>query len=308
MSRLDKQQFHKELSQLVVTYGYGGRLLAVNWTTLEEYFQINKRTLMRYVDFLAEKGLINKRRGYRCIIFILQDDKSVNLLDSKVTKVSSYSVQDDKKCHLTTTKVSSEAGRYNDIGVVGVVGDRREVYIGVRSNTDTKVYADYNKVYADSSAHNKKNEKDKLMAREPNQGPPIPKTGIKVSEIANEEHEFPYVKLATHISAIWYWAIERYKRHGIDMAFTGTTFGKMAVKYSQGVGKFLGKEWEKHEDYIDWYLTQSDKFTRVECKFNERYLSSLTCYNRWTEEPTDEGFVDDLEASRTTGRWIREDD
>jgi hypothetical protein len=294
---------------MIATYGCGPGVLAITWLTLEEYFQINKRTLMRYVDFLVENKVINKRRGYRCVIFTLQDDKSVNLLNSKVTKVSSYSIQDDKKCHLTQTEVSSEKkeeGSYNVIGVVGEVGNRsntdfRKVTLGVRSIVGVK--ENIGVVYM-----RPKKQKEVCMERKPKRAPPIPKEGIKVSEIVGEEHDFPYNKTAMHVSAIWYWAIQRYKKHKIDMAVTATTFRKLAQKYSQGVGKFLGKDWENHRKYIDWYLALNDNFVRKTCRYNENYMCSMTCYNKWENEPQEQGFFEPDDPERlTTGRWIREE-
>jgi hypothetical protein len=238
---------------------------------------------------------LGKKRGKYCVVLmsVLVSENCQNVR-SKSSNVRS------EQTDVRSQKIKE--GSYNVIGVIGEVGDR--------SNTDfRKVTLGVRKVYADTMRKpSKKTDEDCFMAREPNIGPPIPKDGIKVSEIAKEKHEFPYVRLAIHVSALWYWAIQRYKKHGIDMVMTRATFKKIAAKYSRGAGKFLGKDWEKHQKYINWYLSRTDKFARIECNFSEHYLSGLACYNMWVGEPTDEGFIDDPEERRTAGRWIREDD
>ena len=132
-----------------------------------------------------------------------------------------------------------------------------------------------------------------------------PTTGIKVSELDATHMLPPYPKKGYHVSSIWYWAIQRYKRHGLDFRFTQSLFRKMATQYARSLGGALGKDWDEHKKYIDWFLGQTDDFIRQQTKFGFNYMISGHCVNRRDELRGNDGFIDSHEERRTAGEWVR---
>jgi len=114
--------------------------------------------------------------------------------------------------------------------------------------------------------------------REPDEAPEIPNL---ISQVAEEDHDFPYQKIAIHSSAVWYWAISRFRKHGLDFKLTKSGFGKMAVKYARWIKADLGDDWDDHTEYIDWYLARYDDFTKYKAKYNFDFLSSTAALNQY---------------------------
>lgn len=156
--------------------------------------------------------------------------------------------------------------------------------------------------------------------REPDEAPEIPNT---VSCVVEEEHEFPYRKIAIQSSVVWYWAIRRFLVHGLDFRFTKSGFGKMAVKYARWIKAEIGDDWEDNTEYVEWYLARYDDFTKYRAKYNFDFLSSTAALNQFkarkmepsqviveTDEDrrTHEGTViTELDGPvRHDGEWIRD--
>lgn len=139
------------------------------------------------------------------------------------------------------------------------------------------------------------------------QKPKAPKLPVKVSEVVELGLEFPLPRLAVQSSAVWYWALRRYEKYGIDFQFTTTNFRSMAIRYSKAVVDKIGKEWEVHKAYIDWYLDSMDPFIRRTTKYGFDFLSSASCLNKRASEKFDKPTIieTDEERVRFGGKWIR---
>lgn len=135
-------------------------------------------------------------------------------------------------------------------------------------------------------------------SRTAEQAPSLP---VKVSEVANQEHAFPYAKTSLSASAIWYWAIMRYKLHGIDFEFNPHIFKQMITKYNAGLKNSFGKDWQTHREYIDWFLANSDPFIRNTTRYGFDFMCSAHCKNKRYAQAVSVGpkIIDDDEERRT---------
>jgi DNA-binding GntR family transcriptional regulator len=153
----------------------------------------------------------------------------------------------------------------------------------------------------------KNNEILNQPAPEKSKSPSIPSdVGVNISEVVASDHAFPpYSRIGYNASAIWYWAMQRYVRYGLDFRFTQSLFRKMAVKYSRSLKGPLGTDWEVHKEHIDWFLDQTSDFIRRETKYGFDYMISGHCLNLRKEQEGNDEFIDNNKQRRTTGKWVK---
>lgn len=131
-----------------------------------------------------------------------------------------------------------------------------------------------------------------------------PKMTDSIKELAEATQEFPYNKIPVQSSAIWYWAIQRYKMHGLDFKFTNSSFGELVAKFAKNVIKNLGKDWNKLQEYLEWYLHSRDDFISKEVKWGPHYMTSAHCVNSFLDTRSDRVNIVGEEERKTIGRRL----
>lgn len=130
-----------------------------------------------------------------------------------------------------------------------------------------------------------------------------------VSETLNIGHEFPYEgddSLAD--SFIWYWAVKRFEKHGLDMILDGKTIGKYKMFLSGNLDRIAKNDWNNVKNYIDWYLTINNDWMRSQCGWGFNFLVSTSSLNRYLSayRNRDMRFYTEDTRQKATGKWIKD--
>jgi len=260
--------------------------LKTTWAALALELNLSERTLHRYRKIVSE---------LTDVVFIRSQNK---IIVSELTLMSS---------ELTVNKLgtdtydsgtdTSEAPIRNTPLYSGVVG----CTTGVLSTTGV-----LNKCTTNVLTEGEKTE----MSKNKEQAEIFPKDEELdldnyplASVLAKEAVEFPRHKQAVNAAVVWYWAVHRFRKYGYDTSFSAKTFAQAAIKYSKNIIPHLGKSWEEHKKYIDWYLDQiRDDFIAKNCKFNFNYFTSPHCLNKFFDAGVDiphkKGYVETAEERK----------
>lgn len=135
--------------------------------------------------------------------------------------------------------------------------------------------------------------------------PPLPTT---IAETMAVGHEFPYESSPVNVSAIWYWATERFKKYKIDFFITGDSFKKMLFKYKQNIPKIIGDGFDAQKKYIDWFMDSKDKFIIDKTSWGFDYLVATHCINKYYAEKGKEPedlILTEEDRRKVSGKWLK---
>jgi hypothetical protein len=104
-----------------------------------------------------------------------------------------------------------------------------------------------------------------------------PELPTLVSETCKIGNSFPYTDATEVESVVWYWAVLRFKRHGLDFYFDEASF-TMATRKIATLKDIL-KEWAQVYAYVDYFLDQDGYTTQTKWDFN--YLTSAHSINKY---------------------------
>jgi len=116
------------------------------------------------------------------------------------------------------------------------------------------------------------------VPRAPNCAPKLPASAKTVAE---QENEFPYKRASLQTSALWYWAIERYRKHCLDIDINTNNSKQMLKKYRNVKRVLDTTDWAVHKNYIDWFISSYDAFIRNRTQYAFEVLCTSKIINKW---------------------------
>jgi len=102
-----------------------------------------------------------------------------------------------------------------------------------------------------------------------------------VSKISENKYVYPIENRPIEYSAVLYWAIQRFNKHGIDHDISKKDFSVMTSKYESKVMATVGDDWERQQKYIDWFLDSSNIFIQMTTRYGFDCLCSQVAKNMY---------------------------
>jgi len=272
---------------------------------LGDMLQCSDRSISRSINELIDKELMISKQTKQGILLVITT--GIEKPDQK-TKVSQKGgVFGNPQKELATLKPKSPKGltpeKGEKVAILEPPNKNQDTFlVDVNQRTDVNQSTDVRK-----STKRKKTKKDQTMLDLPRAATDAPVMPVKISDIADQSHEFPYRGVGVMQSVLFYWALERYRLHRIDTMISKSLLTTISLRFGTVV-KQLGTEWDSLRKYVDWYLSRSDAFTRKTCQYNVNFLTSTTCYNQYLEggAGTVKMYSTPEERKGAKSVWIRE--
>lgn len=260
----------------------------------------SRATIIRHKEVLVASGVIKVDRGrYSSTWTVLNADVATSepeKLQHLEQEVATSGLSD---LNTTTSKATKINKSINTLSLF----NKESLNTLSKSNTLSVVKANDTKANVKRDKDKDDNvEKNKLRGK--TKSPSLP---VEIKETLEVGHIFPYEKEPVGRSVIWYWAVERYKKHKLNLLMTPDLFRTMILKLNRTLNRIWKNDFEKQKNYIDWYLNRTDDFTAKTTRFGFEFMVSTSCYNKYLADKDSNTKIIFTEEQRkaNTGRWIR---